>query len=75
MASFGVRCDDVVLVESFSQKADEIARLGIGVFYDDMDEVLLHVPESVAVFKVRNGGNFDFDERKWLYSRRTGREL
>jgi hypothetical protein len=40
-----------------------------------MDEVLLHVPADVAVFKVRNGGNFCFDTQNWLYSRRTGRQL
>lgn len=71
----GVRCDGVFLVNSFPEKAAVIARLGIRVFWDDMDEVLAHVAEDVAVFKVRNGGNFDFDDRKWLYDDRTGRTL
>jgi hypothetical protein len=37
--------------------------------------VLLHVPQDVAVFKVRNGGNFCFDTRRWLCSTWTGRRI
>lgn len=44
-------------------------------FFDDMDEVLLHVPQDVTVFKVRNEGNFCFETRKWLYSTIAGRQL
>jgi hypothetical protein len=65
----------VVLVGSLQEKAERIKELGIKVFFDDMDEVLLHVPQGVAVFKVRNGGNFCFGTRKWLYSDRTGKQL
>src|SRR5687767_14018359 len=61
---FGARAE-VVLVNSFAEKADVIKRLGITVYFDDMDEVLLHVPEGVVVFKVRNGGKFCFDSKKW----------
>ena len=57
------------------EKAAVIARLQIGVFFDDMDEVIGPIPESVKVFKVRNAGNFDFPARKWLYNRHTGRQL
>jgi hypothetical protein len=73
-ARLGVQAE-VVLVNSLQEKADRIRELGIKVFFDDMDEVLLHVPEDVAVFKVRNGGNFCFDTRKWLYSKQTGRQI
>jgi hypothetical protein len=71
----GVRCDGVVLVQSFREKAARIAELGISVYFDDMDEMLMHIPEGVAVMKVRNGGNFDYSLGKWLYSKQTGREL
>jgi hypothetical protein len=73
-AAFGVHAE-VILVNTFSEKAARIRELGIKVFFDDMDEVLLHIPEDVAVFKVRNGGNFCFDTRKWLYSKSTGRQI
>src|SRR5262249_47569689 len=42
VARFGVRAE-VVLVNSFVEKAEVIRRLGIKVYFDDMDEVLLHV--------------------------------
>jgi hypothetical protein len=72
---FGVRCDEVVLVNSFEQKAAEIRRLGIKVYFDDMDEMLMHVPEGVTVMKVRNGGNYDYEQKKWLYSAQTGYQI
>jgi hypothetical protein len=57
------------------KKADRIRRLGIKVFFDDMDEGLLHVPVEVTVLIVRNAGNFCFDTSKWLYSKATGRRF
>lgn len=72
---FGIKFDGVILVNSFAQKAQYIKKLNIKVFFDDMDEVLMHIPKDVVVFKVRNGGNFDFTDRKWLYSEKTGRKL
>jgi hypothetical protein len=59
VARFGIRCDEVVVVSSFEQKAAEIAQRGISVYFDDQDEILMHVPEDVTVLKVRNGGNYD----------------
>ena len=56
-------------------KAVEIERLGIGVYFDDQDEMLQHVAEGVTVFKIRNGGNFDLETSKWLFSDQTGRLL
>ena len=63
----------MVLVGSFADKAKVIAKKGISVYFDDQDEILLHVPEGVTVLKIRNGGNYDFEERKWLFSEETGR--
>jgi hypothetical protein len=71
----GIKYDQVVLVDSFRGKAARIAELGISVYFDDMDEMLMHIPEGVAVMKIRNGGNFDYTLGKWLYSKQTGREL
>lgn len=71
----GIKYDQVVLVDSFREKAARIAELGISVYFDDMDEMLMHIPEGVAVMKIRNGGNFDYTLGKWLYSKQTGREL
>jgi len=73
LANLGIRCDELVLVGSFAEKAEVIKRLGIQVYFDDMDEVITHIPENVTVLKVRNGGNFTHG--KWLYSDYTGRRL
>ena len=73
LAEFNIRYDDLVLVRSLDAKADVIRDRGILIYFEDQDEALQHVPHQVNVFKVRNGGNFDFDQRRWLYSDRTGR--
>ncbi|MFG0333649.1 MAG: hypothetical protein ACF8TS_09835 [Maioricimonas sp. JB049] len=75
VASFGIRCDEVILVDRFDAKATVIAERNIAVYFDDQDEMLLHVPEGVTVLKIRNGGNYDFEERKWLFSDQTGRQV
>lgn len=75
VARFGIQCDGVVLVRSFAEKAKVIAEQGISVYFDDQDEILMHIPEGVTVLKIRNGGNYDFEERKWLYSDETGMKI
>lgn len=75
VAKFGIRCDEVILVSSFQEKAKVIAEKGISVYFDDQDEILLHIPENVTVLKIRNGGNYSYDLGKWLYSGETGRMI
>lgn len=75
VAKFGIDCDEVILVSRFAEKADVIAERGISVYFDDQDEMLLHIPEGVTVFKIRNGGNYDFESKKWLFSKMTGRMI
>jgi hypothetical protein len=65
----------VIIVDSFGAKAGVIAEKGIDIYFDDQDEMTGEIPETVTVFKIRNGGNFDFETRKWLYSGRTGRQV
>lgn len=72
---FGIEADGIILVRNFAQKAQYIKKLNVVVYFDDMDEVLLHIPSNVTVFKIRNGGNFSFKDKRWLYSAHTGREL
>lgn len=54
-------------------KAGYILQAGVTVFFDDTDEYFLALPESVTIFKIREPGNFDFDDHKWLYGPRTGK--
>lgn len=71
----GIRYDELVLVDSFDAKADVIAEKNVKVYFDDQPEMLKNVPEGVHVFLYRNGGNYDFDDRLWLFSNRTARLL
>ena len=75
LRQFGIKCDEVILVDRFEAKAEVIEERQIGVYFDDQDEMLMHVPESVTVLKFRNGGNYDYNKRQWLFSRFTGREI
>lgn len=72
---FGIRYDELILVDRFEAKAEVITEKQIGIYFDDMDEMLMHIPESVTVFKIRNDGNYDFPKKQWLYSQTTGRQI
>lgn len=75
LARFHIKYNEIIMVNSFEQKSREIDRLGISVFFDDMDEVLQHIAPNVTVMKIRNEGNFDYEEKRWLYSPHTGRDI
>ena len=70
---FGIRHTKLVLVKSLEAKAGVIRDLGISTYFDDQPETLRDVPPNVNVMLVRNGGNFDFATKQWLFSERTGR--
>jgi len=57
------------------EKSKYILEKGITVYFDDTDEYYLTLPESVTVFKIREAMNFDYENHKWLYSNRTGRNI
>ena len=52
-------------------KVDYILQEGITVYFDDTDENLLEIPQSVTVFKIREEFNFSFAEKKWIGSKKT----
>ena len=64
-----------MLVRTFDAKADVIAERGVNVYVDDQPEMLKNVPPGVSVMLFRNEGNFDFTDRKWMLSDRTGKLL
>jgi len=53
-------------IEITDDKASFIIDHHVEVLFDDMDRYFVDLPESVAVFKVRQHYNFDFDDHKWL---------
>jgi hypothetical protein len=69
----GVRWDELILVNSFEEKAKVIAEKAILVYFDDQPEMLKDIPASVNVMLVRNEGNYDFDAKKWMFSLKTGK--
>lgn len=66
LARWGVEFDELVIAESLGGKGKLCAAHGVDLFFDDQDECIVDVPESVLVCKVRNGGNFDFATRRWV---------
>ncbi|MGF1582723.1 MAG: hypothetical protein ACFCD0_25645 [Gemmataceae bacterium] len=66
LTGWGIEFDQLVIAPSLEAKGKLCGTLGVDVFFDDQDECLVNVPESVLVVKVRNGGNFDFEEHLWL---------
>lgn len=75
LAEMDITYHELILVKSFEEKSKVIVEKGIAVYFDDQDEVIQHIPSTVAVVKVRNGGNFNFDSLKWMYSDRTGEQI
>jgi hypothetical protein len=71
--SFGIRYDELVLVNTFDAKSEVIIEKGVNAYFDDQPEMLRNIPASVNVMLVRNEGNFDFDDRKWMLSEKTGK--
>ena len=69
---FGIRYHHLAVTDS---KAEYILREGITVFFDDTDEYFLSLPESVAVFKIREPWNFNFENHVWLYNDKTAQYI
>ncbi len=70
-----IRYDDVVLVDRFEAKAEVIAEQGVTMYIDDQPEMLKNIPPGVQVMLFRNEGNYDFDDRRWMFSGETGKQV
>jgi hypothetical protein len=66
LAGFGVFYDELHFARALDDKGRLCRELDLDVYFDDQDECIQGVPERTLVFKVRNGGNFDFADRHWL---------
>lgn len=73
LAERNIRYDELVLVDRFDAKAEVIANLGVAFYVDDQPEMLKNVQAGVHVMLFRNEGNFDFNDQRWMLSRRTGK--
>jgi hypothetical protein len=66
LAGWGIRYDEIHFARSLQDKGRLCRELNLDTYFDDQDECIQDVGERTVVFKIRNGGNFDFTERKWL---------
>jgi hypothetical protein len=53
------------VIKITSDKAGFIEGEGIRVLFDDMDRYFRELPADVAVFKIRQKYNFDFESMTW----------
>jgi hypothetical protein len=61
----GIEYSQIVITD---KKSDYIKEQGITIFFENQDEYFLGLGEDVVVFKIRESGNFDFAEKKWITS-------
>ena len=71
---YNIRYTEVMLAPGDDDsKAQLIERLGITAFFDDMPEFTQHVSKRCATFHVRNEDNFDFTDKRYLFTKYTGK--
>jgi hypothetical protein len=75
LATWGIAFDELRFARSLQDKGRLCQELGIDVYFDDQDECIQDVGKETTVFKIRNGGNFDFEQRKWLSTAKLTRLL
>ena len=63
LQGYGITYD---VIKITGRKNKFILKEGIMVLFDDVDEYFVDLPAEVAVFKIRQKYNFDFDKKKWL---------
>lgn len=66
LAGWGIGYDELHFARSLSDKGRLCRELSIDLYFDDQDECIVGVGERTTVFKIRNGGNFDFPAVKWV---------
>ena len=73
LAGWGIVYDELHFADSLPDKARLCRELRLDVYFDDQDECVAGVDATTTVFKIRNGGNFDFVAKKWLSTARLTR--
>jgi hypothetical protein len=64
----GIEYSEIVIT---SKKAEFIRQQGINIFFENQDEFFIELGSETTVFKIREDGNFDFAEKKWIGSHKT----
>jgi hypothetical protein len=66
LAVWGITYNEIHFARSLTDKGRLCRELALDVYFDDQDECLVGIDEKTTVFKIRNGGNFDFSAGKWI---------
>jgi len=72
LKKMNIKYDKLALVDN---KEDYILKNNIKLFIDDTDEFFQNLPQDICVLKIREDGNFDFNDKKWIYAAKTGRTI
>lgn len=64
----GIEYNEIVIT---AQKAQYIRENKINILFENEDEYFLELGEGFTVFKIRESGNFDFAEKKWISNRKN----
>ena len=72
LSQMNIYYDELTITD---KKEEHILTQGITVYFDDTDEYYQNLPESVTVFKIREFGNFNFSNGKWIYGDKTGEKI
>jgi hypothetical protein len=75
LVGWGVVYDELHFAQSLADKGRLCREVRIDVYFDDQDECVVEVGEETTVFKIRNGGNFDFAAKRWLSTPKLTRFL
>ncbi len=75
LTEWGIVYDELHFARSLADKGRLCREARIDVYFDDQDECLVGVDEGTTVLKLRNGGNFDFDSKRWLSTAKLTRLL
>ena len=75
LKTWDIYYDHLVMVGRLSDKPRHIEENKVDIFIDDQDECLQNMPPNVTIMKIRNGGNYDYNNHKWLYSNLTGTQI
>jgi hypothetical protein len=75
LRAWGVVYDELHFARALDDKGRLCRELELDVYFDDQDECAVGVDERTTVFKIRNGGNFDFTAHKWLSTAKLTRLL
>ncbi|MFW6015285.1 MAG: hypothetical protein ACOCRK_02545 [bacterium] len=68
----GISYDEIIITPD---KKKAIEDNNIQILFEDTDEYFQGIGDDVLVFKIREHGNYDFNDYKWVYSNKTGKNI